>query len=415
MEFLSDHQRWSESLDWDTHMDRRTAQRGKTNSRGGLIVLLGALAALGPFSIDTYLPAFATMAVDFHTDVGQIGLSLSSYFLGICLGQLAYGPLLDRFGRRTPLLWGLGLYAVASLLCALAPGVVALVALRFLQALGGCAGMVAGRALVRDLFPDDAADVFSSLMLVMGIAPVIAPTVGAVLTEAFGWRAIFGFLAVVSVAIWWAIVARLPTVAGPDPTRSLHPVRVGRAYLKIFAEREFLAWGLSGSLVSGGLFAYLAGCPVVFMEVLSLSSKAFGWVFAINALGLMAASQLNRRLLRSASPEAITRVVLWSQAGTGLLLLGSAALAFAPGIYAGAFLFLSGLGFAFPNTSALAMRPFGEQAGVASALVGSLGMACGALSSGLVSLIPGISAMPMAVGMAVSAILSVVVLELYRR
>lgn len=396
-------------------MDRRTAPRGTTNSRTGLIVLLGALAALGPFSIDTYLPAFATMAEDFQTDVGQIGLSLSSYFLGICLGQLAYGPLLDRFGRRTPLLWGLGLYATASVLCALAPDAVALVALRFLQALGGCAGMVAGRALVRDLFPDDAADVFSSLMLVMGIAPVIAPSVGALLTDAVGWRAIFGFLAVVSVAIWWAIAVRLPPVAGPDPTRRLHPLHVGRAYLRIFAEREFLAWGLSGSLVSGGLFAYLAGCPVVFMKVLGLSSKAFGWVFAINAMGLMAASQINRRLLLSASPESITRLVLWCQGGAGLLLVGSAWVGFVPGIYAGSFLFLSGLGFAFPNTSALAMRPFGEQAGVASALVGSLGMACGALSSGLVSLIPGTSAMPMAVGMAVSAILGVVALELHRR
>jgi len=396
-------------------MTKNADNAGKTSSRTGLIVLLGTLAALGPFSIDTYLPAFPRIAADFGTDVGRIGLSLSSYFLGICIGQLAYGPLLDRYGRRTPLLWGLALYAVASLLCAVAPGVDSLVALRFLQALGGCAGMVAGRALVRDLFPDEAAEVFSSLMLVMGIAPVVAPTLGGFLTAAFGWRFIFAFLALVAAALWWAIAAKLPTVQGPDPGQSLHPGPVLREYVAIFEERDFLVWGLSGSLISAGLFAYLAGCPAVYMGVLGLSSTAFGWVFAINALGLVGGSQANRWLLARRPTAWITTRVLWTQAAASLLLVGSGWWGFAPGIYLGAFVFLTGLGFAFPNTSALAMRPFGARAGAASALIGSLGMACGALVSGFVSLLPSGTALPMATGMALSALLAVGALLVFDR
>lgn len=386
---------------------------GKTSTRTGLVVLLGSLAALGPFAIDTYLPAFPEIAREFGTDVGHIGLSLSSYFLGICLGQLVYGPILDRYGRRTPLLWGLGVFAAASLLCAWAPSTEALIALRFVQALGGCAGMVAGRALVRDLFPDDAADVFSSLMLVMGVAPIIAPGVGGWLTGLWGWPSIFLFLAAVSLAVTFAIAMRLPTVHVPNEGQTLHPLEVCRGYLAIFRDRTFLAWGLSGSLVSGGLFAYIAGSPAVYMDLFGMSKGTFSWVFGLNAMGLIGASQVNRVLLKRFSTERISSVVLVGQCLAGLGLVASAWFHFAPGVYLLVWMFLFGQGFAFPNTSALAMRPFGINAGSASALLGSLQMASGALLSGLVSMLPGGSALPMAIGMALSAIGALVLLRIF--
>lgn len=386
---------------------------GKTSSRTGLVILLGSLAALGPFAIDTYLPAFPEIAREFGTDVGHIGLSLSSYFLGICLGQLFYGPILDRYGRRTPLLWGLGVFTAASLLCAWAPSTEALIALRFVQALGGCAGMVAGRALVRDLFPDDAADVFSSLMLVMGVAPIIAPGVGGWLTSLWGWPSIFYFLAVVSLLVTFAIAMRLPTVHIRNEDQTLHPVQVARGYLGIFRERTFLAWGLSGSFVSGGLFAYIAGSPAVYMDLFGMSKATFSWFFAINAMGLIGASQVNRVLLKRHTSERISTVVLVCQCIASLGLVASAWFHFAPGVYVLVWLFLFGQGFAFPNTSALAMRPFGINAGSASALLGSLQMASGALLSGLVSMLPGGSALPMALGMALSAIGALLLLRIF--
>lgn len=390
-----------------------TQNAGKTSSRTGLVILLGSLAAMGPFAIDTYLPAFPEIARDFGTDVAHIGLSLSSYFLGICLGQLVYGPILDRYGRRTPLLWGLAIFAAASVLCAFAPTSEWLIALRFVQALGGCAGMVAGRALVRDLFPDDAADVFSSLMLVMGVAPIIAPAVGGWLTALWGWPSIFLFLALVSLVVTLAIATRLPTVHVRNEAQTLHPMEVARGYLAIFRDRTFLAWGLSGSLVSGGLFAYIAGSPAVYMDLFGMSKATFSWVFGINAMGLISASQVNRLLLKRFSTERISNVVLVGQCLAGLGLLGSAWFHFAPGVYLLVWLFLFGQGFAFPNTSALAMRPFGVNAGSASALLGSLQMASGAILSGVVSMLPGGTALPMAIGMAFSAIGALALLRIF--
>lgn len=386
---------------------------GKTSSRTGLVFLLGSLAALGPFAIDTYLPAFPEMARDFGTDVAHIGLSLSAYFLGICLGQLVYGPILDRFGRRTPLLWGLAIFAAASVLCAFAPSSEALVALRFVQALGGCAGMVAGRALVRDLFPDDAADVFSSLMLVMGVAPIIAPAVGGWLSATWGWPSIFLFLAVVSLLVTLAIASRLPTAYVRNQEQTLLPLEVARGYLAILRDRTFLAWGLSGSLVSGGLFAYIAGSPAVYMNHFGMSKSTFSWVFGINAMGLIAASQVNRLLLRRFRSESISTVVLVGQCLAGLGLVAAAWFHSAPGVYVLVWLFLFGQGFAFPNTSALAMRPFGINAGSASALLGSLQMASGAVLSGLVSMLPGSTALPMAAGMALSAVGALALLRIF--
>lgn len=387
----------------------------RTTSRCGTIVLLGALAALGPFSIDTYLPAFPTIARDLGVSVGRIDFSLATYFLGICLGQLAYGPLMDRYGRRTPLLWGLGLYAIASLLCAAAPDDTALSALRFLQALGGCAGMVAGRALVRDLFPTEAAQVFSSLMLVMGIAPVVAPAIGGWIAAALGWRAIFVFLALVAVVLFAVLARGLPDTHLRHTEQSFHPRDLAKGWLAVLRERDFLLWGLGGSLASGGLFAYLTGSPAAYMHGLGLSSGAYSWVFAVNAAGLIGASQFNRWLLGRLSSERIVRLVLLGQFLSAIALVACAARGWHAATYPLVWLFLFGHGLAFPNVSALAMAPFERNAGSASALMGSMQMAGGAVLAGLVGVLPGPPVLTMGVGMLVAVVGGLAVLAVVDR
>jgi len=364
---------------------------------------LGALAALGPFSIDTYLPAFPAIARDLGVSVGRIDFSLATYFLGICLGQLAYGPLMDRYGRRTPLLWGLGLYALASVLCAVAPHDIALSALRFLQALGGCAGMVAGRALVRDLFPAEAAQVFSSLMLVMGVAPVVAPSIGGWIAAVLGWRAIFLFLALVASALAAVLASGLPDTHERHLEQSFHPRDIAKGWLAVLREREFLLWGVGGSLASGGLFAYLAGSPAAYMQGLDLSSGTYSWVFAVNAGGLIGASQFNRWLLRRYPSGQIVRAVLVGQFLSASILVACAGLGYPLAAFPLVWIFLFGHGLTYPNVSALAMAPFGRTAGSASALMGSLQMASGAVLAALVGILPVSPILAMAVGMLVAA------------
>jgi MFS transporter, DHA1 family, multidrug resistance protein len=392
-----------------------TKRSAATFSHRGMVLLLGSLAALGPFAIDTYLPAFPRIAQEFHCDAGRVGLSLAAYFLGICLGQLVYGPVLDRFGRRVPLLFGLGLFVVTSALCMLAPNVESLIALRFLQALGGCAGMVAGRALVMDLFPEEAAKIFSSLMLVMGVAPVIAPSLGGILVESFGWRSIFAFLAAVAGVVTAWIAWKLPETHRPDPSSSLRPMPVARGYLALFAHPEFLAYGVGGSLVSAGLFAYITGSPAVYMQVLGFSSRQFAWIFALNAVALIGASQVNRWWLGRSGERQILDRMLSVQAVLGILLLVAAWWRFTPGIVVLVWLFMACQGLLMPNIGALAMRPFGRTAGSASALLGSLQMAAGALLAAIVSTLPSGSALPMASGMVLSAVGGYALLRWLRR
>lgn len=383
-------------------MNGKRAHAPQAISRTGLVVLLGALSALGPFAVDTYLPAFGAIASSLRTDVASVGLSLSSYFLGICMGQIVYGPLLDRFGRRRPLVFGIALFAIASALCAGATSIESLVALRFVQALGSCVGMVGGRALVRDRFPDEQAEIFSSIALVLGMAPIVAPSIGTWITLAFGWRAVFVFLVLVSSAILVALVWKLPEGRAPDRQHSLHPLDVARSYLALLRHREFLAWGVSGSILASGLFAYIAAAPAVYMESFGISKVAFGWLFAVNSTAILAASQLNRGWLRRATSERIVRTSVLLQGGMVVLLWMAAAhgniVTFSVILW-GVLLFQ---GFHFPNCSALAMRPFGRNAGTASALMGALQMACGGILAGLESLVSVEPPAAMALGLSLS-------------
>jgi len=378
-----------------------------------LILVLGMITAIGPFSIDMYLPAFTNIADDLHTSVAHVSLSLSSFFIGISIGQFVYGPLLDRFGRKKPLFVGLSIYLVASALCAMAGSADSLIALRFLQALGGCAGMVASRAMVRDLFEvADNAKVFSMLMLVVGVSPIIAPTLGGYITASLGWHFIFVLLTIMAAVIIAAVHFILPESRKPDTDYSLKPAAIVRSFWGVLKEPQFFTYSFTGAIAAAGLYAYIAGSPSVFMEIYKVSEKQYGWIFALVAAGLIIASQLNSLLLRRYKSEQIIPVALICQSIAGILLFFGSLNAWIglAGTIALAMLFLSCQGFIFPNSSALSMAPFSKNAGSASALMGAIQMGIGAFTSALVSFLSNQTALPMTGVMAGCSLLSFCIL-----
>jgi DHA1 family bicyclomycin/chloramphenicol resistance-like MFS transporter len=362
------------------------------------ILILGMLSAIGPFSIDMYLPAFPDIAGSLNTTVARISLSLSSFFIGISVGQVIYGPLLDRFGRKKPLYIGLSVYLLASLGCAVVNTADGLIALRFIQALGGCAGMVASRAMVRDLFPvHENAKVFSMLMLVIGISPIIAPTVGGYMTAALGWHSLFIVLTVMAAIIMTAVYFVLPETRAPDTEYSLKPPAIVKSFWGVLQQPQFITYALTGAVSAAGLYAYIAGSPSVFMEIYKVSEREYGWIFALVAAGLILSSQLNSLLLKKYKSEQIIRIALACQAVTGVVLFtaswnGSLGVA---GMIILILIFLSCQGFIFPNSSALSMAPFSRNAGSASAMMGTIQMSIGALTSALVSYFSDHTALPM--------------------
>ncbi len=378
-----------------------------------LILILGSLTALGPFSIDMYLPAFPVIAKDLNTSTEQVAISLSSFFIGISLGQLLYGPLLDRFGRKKPLCLGLLLYILASLGCVFATTLNQLIILRAVQALGSCAAAVASVAMVRDLFPvKDSAKVFALLMLVVGVSPMLAPTAGSYVTILFGWHAIFIALMALGLINLLASIFWLPEKYQPDPTISLLPAPIIKTFLSVIAEPYFYTYALTGAMAFSGLFAYVAGSPVVFMEVFNVSTEMYGWIFAILSIGLITSSQINSLLVRRFKSERIVFVALSTQ----LILT----LCFFAGAYLNLlnlyntigllFLFLCCLGFINPNTSALSLSPFKKNAGSASALMGAIQMGVGAVASSLLSVFDTKSALPMVAVMAGSTAIAMIIL-----
>ncbi len=372
-----------------------------------LIFILGLLSAIGPFSIDMYLPAFPAIANGLNTSVAQVMLSLSSFFIGISAGQFVYGPLLERFGRKMPLYGGLIIYLFASIGCAFTDSVNSLIAFRFLQALGSCAGMVTSRAMVRDLFEvKDNAKVFSSLMLVVAVSPIIAPTVGGYITAALGWRYVFAALIVVDIAVIAGVYFLLPESKKPDPSYSLKPRAITRSFVGIMLHPQFYIYALTGAVAASGLYAYISGSPQVFIELFEVNEKQYGWIFAIIAIGIIGASQINSFVLRKHPSEKIIQVALIFQSIIGASLACIAFFGWSE-LYttiALIFLYVSCQGFIFPNASALTMAAFGHSAGNASALMGAIQMGIGAMASAAVSILQDHTALPMSGVMAICSI-----------
>lgn len=371
--------------------------------------MLGGLIALGPLTIDMYLPGFSAIAGDLDTTIAMVGLSLTSYFIGISIGQIIYGPLIDRFGRKKPLFIGLLIYAAAAVGCAFSPNIYFLIGIRFILAFGGCVGMVAGRAVVRDLFPaNEIAGIFSSLMLVMGIAPILAPTLGGYITTHFGWRFIFIILTFFSIAIIITVHHFLPQSKAPDASVSLKPKNILKDYRRVFLEPSFLIYSLAGSFSFAGIFAHVAGSPFIYMEYFKFSESVYGWIFGLNALGFVICSQINRLWLRKRNSREIVFRAMAVQTLAGLFLLIYIILSepsVAP-IFFLIIIYLGSLGFIVPNTSAIALQPFITHAGSASALLGSLQMITGAIASALVSYFHNGTTQPMIIVMACTSLIA---------
>jgi DHA1 family bicyclomycin/chloramphenicol resistance-like MFS transporter len=363
-----------------------------------LILILGLLSAIGPLSIDMYLPAFPDIAKGLHTSVSSVMLSLSSFFIGISVGQLIYGPLLERFGRKKPLYFGLVLYALSSLACAIALSVDTLIIFRLFQALGGCVGMVAARAMVRDLFElKDNAKVFSTLMLVVAVSPIIAPTLGGYITLLFGWRYIFGALVVVIVLIIGGIYFLLPESKQPDSNFSLRPKAILKGYSTVIKNSQFAIYTFTSAVAYSGLYAYISGSPYVFMVLFKVSENYYSWIFATIAIGLIGSSQFNTFILRWFSSEKIIQWALLIQNIVAVVLLAITLLGWG-NLYSTiilVFFFMCCQGFLFPNATALSMAPFSSNAGSASALMGFIQMSIGAFMSAMVSFLQNETALPM--------------------
>ena len=377
------------------------------------ILILGLLTTIGPFSIDMYLPGFDDIARSLHTDPATVALSLSSYFIGLAIGQLIYGPLMDRYGRKKPLYAGLGLYIVATAICMQARDINTLIILRFIQALGSCGAQVAAMAMVRDLFgAKESAKVFSLLLLVVGASPMIAPTVGSYVVVAFGWRTVFLILGVISVIVTLLAIFFLPESYGPDRSFSLKPGPIIRNFISVIKVRQFLVSTLIEAFAFAGLLAYVSGSPFLFINIFHVDKRTYGWIFAFLSVAFIVLSQFNSRLLRRYTSFQIIRVALAGQVLVAVIFLAGAIAGWygLGSTIALLFLFLACLGFTYPNAAALALAPFDKNAGTASSLLGTLQMGIGALASVAVSAFSNGTAVPMIAVIAVTSVLAIAIL-----
>lgn len=383
-----------------------------------LVLILGTLTAVGPLSIDMYLPGLPTIAREFRTDTAAVQSTLSVFFIALAFGQVFYGPIADRIGRKPPLLLGFALYTLASLGCMLAPSLEALVVARLFQALGGCAGMVVARSMVRDLFDaKESARVYSFLMLVLGIAPITAPLIGGQLLVLLGWRAIFGVLVGFGIICLGLVAFGLPESL-PASLRIRAGIGAAFAvYKALLLDRHFVGYALTGGLISAGMFSYIAGSPFVIIELYGVQAQQYGLIFGMNALGLIVASQLNRGLLRRYSSDALLNVALLSAAIAGIALVVVAWLGLGGllGLLIPLFVCVASGGFVGPNTTAVAMARHGRVAGSASALLGSLQFTVGTLASTSVEKLHNGTALPMAATIASCTLLALACLVFVAR
>lgn len=383
-----------------------------------LILILGSMTALGPFSIDMYLPGFSGIAADLNTTVAKVSMSLSSYFIGISAGQLLYGPLLDRFGRKKPLFIGLMVYILASLACVFVTDINAFIGFRFVQAVGSCAATVASLAMVRDLFPaKETPNVLSKLMLVVGLSPMLAPTAGGYVTTYFGWHTVFLILAAMGAFVLLATQLGLPNTHKPDLSISLKPKPIITNFISILRVPQFYTYAFTGAIAFSGLFTYVAASPLIFMDILKVDAEIYGWIFALMSISFIGSSQLNSILLRRFSSEQMIFAALISQSIISFVFL-ILAINDLLGLYETIgmlFLFLACLGISNPNTAGLSLAPFSKNTGSASALMGATQLGIGALVSFGVSLFVKDSITPMVVIMTSTTILALFILIIGKR
>jgi DHA1 family bicyclomycin/chloramphenicol resistance-like MFS transporter len=366
------------------------------------VVIIGALSAFGPLSIDMYLPGLPALARDLGGTDWQAQLTLTACLLGLALGQVLVGPLSDAVGRRRPLLAGLAAYALASLACALVPSMALLVLLRFVQGLAGSAGIVLGRAVVRDLYSgDDLARFFALTMAVSGLAPILAPVIGGQLLRVTPWQGVFVVLALIGLALLVSAGLGLGESLPPERRRGGGVRATLAAFRQLLSDRAFMAYALSSGLAFAAMFAYIAGSPFVLEQIYGVSPQTFSLVFAANGLGFVAVSQAGGRLVGRVSQRRLLELGLGLSLAGGLLLVAAASLGLGlPGVALGFFLTVASIGLVAPNSTALALSGHPQIAGSASAFIGVLQYVVGAAITPLVGLLGTGTALPLALLMA---------------
>jgi DHA1 family bicyclomycin/chloramphenicol resistance-like MFS transporter len=365
-----------------------------------LIVLMGVLQAFAPLSIDMYLPSMPLLEKVFGATTAQVQITLVTFLLGYALGQSLYGPLTDRFGRKPPLYTSLALFVVSSAACAVSTSINTLAVFRLLQAIGACGGAVVSRAMVRDLFPPiELRRIFSMLVLVLGVSPLISPFIGGYLLVWFGWKSIFLTQAALGAITLLAMHFRLDESLAPENVRPLHWDHISSSYTQLLRDRTFLGASLVCGFSSAGMFAYIASAPFVFINLYKLPPQQFGWLFAAIAAGLIGASQVNGRMSRGIPIWKVLRVANLAQLLSGVAVLVTASTGFGGlvGIFAPVFVYMCATGFVFPNGNAVAMMRHGNMAGTASALLGTNQFVIAAATTIVLGLIDNSSAMPMAI------------------
>jgi len=387
-------------------------EKTKTSNRM-IIWILGSLSTVSPFAIDLYLPAFAQIANDFKTNTATISLSVSSYFIGMAIGQILYGPFLDRYGRKRPLYIGLFIFILTSLGCMLSWNVTSLVAFRFFQALSGSVAWVGAVAMVRDFFPvKESARVFSLLFLIIGVSPLLAPTVGGFIVTEFGWQAIFIGLSAIATFFLIVVYFFLPEGHQPDPTISLKAKPMLLIFRDIIKNPMFSKYAFAGAFSFSTLFIYVAGSPIIFMEMYNVSPKVYGLIFALLSVGFIGGGQVNIQLTKRFESEKIFHAALIAQVIAGFIFL-TGVVGDWLGLYgtiAFFFICLSCIGLINPNGNALALAPFTRTVGSASALLGCIQIGLASLVSFGVGLFNASDAIPIVALMTITSSIALLII-----
>ncbi|MDD2770168.1 MAG: multidrug effflux MFS transporter [Methylococcus sp.] len=370
-----------------------------------VVLILGLLCAFPPLATDMYLPAFPQMAQAFGVGAGAIEASLSAFFIGLAMGQAFYGPLIDRYGRRRPLLIGIAIYILSSSLCLAATRIEPFIGLRFFQAVGGCAGMIVGRAIVSDLFDErESARVLSLMMVVMTLAPILAPMLGGQILAVAGWQMIFvvmlAFGLIGALLVWFGLPESLP----PAQRRTDGLGAMLAVYGKLLSTPAFIVPTLVGGLGQACMFAFITGSPFVFIGLYGVGEQAYSYLFGVIAAGLILAAQCNRLALKRWSPAALLGAALALNVGAGAVLVAFVGRGDLIALLAPLWFAIASLGFIGANATTVAMAASGRYLGSASALIGVVQFGCAFLVSSLVAGHQNGTAYPLAVAIAASGL-----------
>jgi DHA1 family bicyclomycin/chloramphenicol resistance-like MFS transporter len=371
----------------------------------GLVVMLGALTGMGPLAIDMYLPSLPAIGADLHASASQTQGTVAAFLAGMAIGQVFYGPASDRLGRRPPMLLGVVIFIAASAVCAMTTSPQMLLAARFVQALGACAGGVVSRAIIRDRFNHtETARMLSLMMLIMGLAPILAPMLGSALLLFGGWRLNFWFMTAFGVALAAAAFVRLRESRTEETAAHAKTENPFQAYLALLRQRRLIGYALAGALNGATLFTWISSSAGLLMGTYGISPSLYALVFGFNALGVIGANQVNRYVLRRRTPDQVLARASLIALGFALLLMIAAATGVGErfSVLPLLFMLLASYGFMQGNTMAGALNVDPRRAGAISALLGAVSFAMGALASNLAGVLHDGTPRPMAAVMLVS-------------